>query len=49
MEERGYMLTVETKELTDALRTAASRFFQSFEVLTPDPNTAMAPDMGDAS
>lgn len=48
-EERGYMLSVEAQELTDALRTSASRFFQSFEILTPDPNTATAPSVNDAS
>jgi len=47
-EERGYMLTVEAQELTDALRTAASRFFQSFEILVPEPNTATAPSVDDA-
>lgn len=47
-EKRGYILTVEADELTDALHTAAMRFFQSLEILTPDPNAVVNPNGDEA-
>ena len=44
LDGQHYMLTVECPELTEELRTMAQRFFQSFEVLTLDPNTASDPN-----
>jgi len=47
-DDRGYMLTVEAAEMTDALRTGAERFFHSFEILPPAPNIAVDPNAGEA-
>ncbi len=43
-DEQQYMLTVECPEVTEELRAMAQRFFQSFEILAADPNTAADPN-----